>query len=264
MSIWKFLDDLKISVWCICLEERDDRYQEVSKEFKRVGLFSRVNFHRPKRDPNGGRIGSWDSHVHCMSQKENVKLIFEDDIKFQDGWETGMLDAIEFLKTNDFKDWDLLRLGGVICSYDSTSNVKSIHLCQTANIHAYFINERFAKHVIKGSHNTYPHMIDDYITDIVSKDYVSYPDVVIQKNDENGSDNIWATVDSWDIMQTVIQGKNTWEFCQVWSNRFAWMLRCLPKKVQLHINPFGFLYPLIKGVVLVNYVKSFCTRKKSE
>jgi hypothetical protein len=259
MSIWKFLDELKISVWCICLEERDDRHQAVLKEFKKVGLLDRVNFHRPKRDPNGGRIGSWDSHIHCMSQKENIKLIFEDDIKFQDGWEAGMVDVIKFLKTNYLKDWDLLRLGGVIQSYDRTSNVQSIHLCKTWNIHAYFINPNGLKKISK-TYDNYPHMLDDYIIEALDKDYITYPDIVIQKNDENGSDNQWAILYGGNIIQMLIQGKYTWEFCQVWSNVLAWNIRCFPKKVQAHINPYGFLYPVVKGLIFLGYIRNLCQR----
>lgn len=71
--------------YCISLVEQDDRYRRACAEFHRVGLCSRVVFHRPERARNTDR-GIWASHravaQEAVRRGEHRVLIMEDDVRF--------------------------------------------------------------------------------------------------------------------------------------------------------------------------------------
>jgi hypothetical protein len=82
--MWPF-DDIR----CICLAERDDRYVNAKGVLDSVGC--PVRFFRPQRSPHGCAFGCYQSHYICVKEayeagKQSL-LIFEDDIKFNAGWE---------------------------------------------------------------------------------------------------------------------------------------------------------------------------------
>ena len=84
---WSFAD----AVYCISLEERDDRMARAAAEFHRIGLCRRVLFYRPTRHPTRVIEGIWDAHRavarHALERSpversvERV-LILEDDVRF--------------------------------------------------------------------------------------------------------------------------------------------------------------------------------------
>ena len=81
---WSFTD----AVYCISLEERDDRMLAAAREFHRVGLCRRVLFYRPNRHPNRVIEGIWEAHRavarHARGRDRAVErvLILEDDVRF--------------------------------------------------------------------------------------------------------------------------------------------------------------------------------------
>lgn len=81
---WSFVD----GVWCISLQDREDRARLAAGEFHRLGLCGRVEFYRPGR-PGAGvppREAIWRSHKAVMRKALESScaraLIFEDDVKF--------------------------------------------------------------------------------------------------------------------------------------------------------------------------------------
>jgi hypothetical protein len=78
---------------CICLQERDDRFLEVSEQFHEYGLCRLVEFYRPSRPSlteceklgiqRRGGYGVWSSHRHVilktLQHKLSRCLTFEDD-----------------------------------------------------------------------------------------------------------------------------------------------------------------------------------------
>jgi hypothetical protein len=84
---WSFAD----AVYCISLEERDDRMARAAAEFHRIGLCRRVLFHRPSRHRSRVIEGIWDAHRavarHALDRSSLYRsvervLILEDDVRF--------------------------------------------------------------------------------------------------------------------------------------------------------------------------------------
>lgn len=79
---WSFID----TVYCISLEERDDRMRLAAAELHRVGLCRRVLFYRPRRHPVRVIEGIWESHRavarHALESGATSALILEDDAVF--------------------------------------------------------------------------------------------------------------------------------------------------------------------------------------
>lgn len=79
---WSFAD----AVYCISLEERDDRMQAAAREFHRIGLCRRVLFFRPARHPTRVIEGIWEAHRavarHALERGAERVLVMEDDVRF--------------------------------------------------------------------------------------------------------------------------------------------------------------------------------------
>jgi len=100
-------------IYCINLDRRPERWQEVCREFDSVGIlhrvqrFSGIEHEHPRR-------GCALSHAACIEKARrsgcrNV-LIFEDDLRWR-MWDPKLLEkAIEVLKRDD--RWELFYLGG--------------------------------------------------------------------------------------------------------------------------------------------------------
>eukprot|EP00929_Paragymnodinium_shiwhaense_P070476 TRINITY_DN35687_c0_g1_i1.p1 TRINITY_DN35687_c0_g1~~TRINITY_DN35687_c0_g1_i1.p1 ORF type:complete len:290 (+),score=50.84 TRINITY_DN35687_c0_g1_i1:87-872(+) len=75
---------------CINLIERDDRFKHMKSEFARVGLKDRVHWHRPRKHPEGGRVGCFESHLAlfkaALDQGANFAVVCEDDLQFSSKW----------------------------------------------------------------------------------------------------------------------------------------------------------------------------------
>ena len=92
-TLWKQLN--KGTFWCICLQERDDRYRESSDEFHKYGLCRLVEYYRPVRPSKeecakrsvtrASWYGIWNSTKHVVSTSlargESRCFSFEDDCR---------------------------------------------------------------------------------------------------------------------------------------------------------------------------------------
>jgi hypothetical protein len=79
---WSFLD----GIYCISLQNRDDRAASAAAQFHRLGLCNRIVFYRPRKHPTKPVIGIWESHravaVHALARGQRTVLILEDDVLF--------------------------------------------------------------------------------------------------------------------------------------------------------------------------------------
>jgi GR25 family glycosyltransferase involved in LPS biosynthesis len=211
-------------------------------EFRRVGLENKVVYYRPERDIRGGRIGCWLSHVACMQralESGSHALIFEDDVKFIDGWDKSIGDIKKFL--SEEPEWDIFRIGAFISSFESPSaSTSNIWRAKCWNTHAILMNVEFMRRLLSSElvhhpENTHLH-IDDYYHDTKEfSDFVLASPICYQKNDM-GTDNHWFPSDTY---QNIIQNKYLYEFFQMASNYIAWYLRWLPTGAQQYMNPFS-------------------------
>ena len=190
MDPWKFLDNLNIKVYCICLQERQDRYYSSLEEFKRIGLDTRVQYYRPQKNKIGGRIGCWESHKWCITQTNGMCLIFEDDIKFSNDWYTQLYTIEKFLR--ETKNWNMFYLGGIVCElFEQTNDVSQTNCITT---HSYFLSQNCVEY-LKTSVNFNPVLyerlqLDVYYYRNFKHNYILNHPICYQ---DNGiSDNNWS------------------------------------------------------------------------
>ena len=237
--MWDFLNNFSIDVWCICLKERDDRFEYVKKEFKKVDLINLVKFHRPNRNSNGAR-GCLSSHKFCAetSLKTNRhSLVFEDDVFFSDDWEEKLDTIIDFLSSNE--NWDILRLGCAITSLIKQSSVKNIWKCKSYNTHAIIYNKKITHQLFDMSNFVDNTHIDDYLHDSNYLDY-SLVDMCYQKA-ELGSDNDWF---GCDIIQKFMLQPLVYEKIQKYNNKQMTYIHFLPIYIQECVSMWNILMKL--------------------
>ncbi len=120
------VNDFFDKVYCINLERREDRWQQCTKEFDRLGIeverFEAIDGNTCGLDSaapplnwtkmKAGGVGCTLSHVKILKKAKangykNV-LVLEDDIEFCENF---LEEASDFLNTVP-KDWDLIYMGG--------------------------------------------------------------------------------------------------------------------------------------------------------
>ena len=238
-DIWSFLDKYNIQVWCISLEERNDRYTYVCNEFKKVGLYDRVNFHRPPRNPRSGREGCLISHLTCMKEaNKNFKhaLVFEDDVKFTDDWQNPIEEIKIFLENDN--TWDIFRFGCVLAYFEHKSTYsEKIWKAKSYNNHAIIYNKSLMQNILeKGLEKTTVH-IDGYLHDNAKINDYSLINPICYQKAGLSSDNNWF---SCKFLQNMMENKYIFERLQYINNRQVWMMRFLPIKIQDKINIWTF------------------------
>jgi GR25 family glycosyltransferase involved in LPS biosynthesis len=76
--------------YCLTLKETPERTQRAKERFDLLGM--NVEFFIAEKHKNGGRYGCWDSHIKIWelanSKKENIVIVFEDDIIINESLET--------------------------------------------------------------------------------------------------------------------------------------------------------------------------------
>jgi len=140
---WDFFDRL----YCIPLEEREDRRQAAAAQFSRVGLEGKVEFVLVKRHPSDVEQGIYESHMACLrkgldSGAENI-VVFEDDVLFD------RFDPERFLRCTRFlsrhPDWKVLLLGALIRSSRKTEEPAIREVRYQSLAHAYALNRSYAE-----------------------------------------------------------------------------------------------------------------------
>jgi len=164
--------DTHFKIYCICLKERDDRYQQVCAEFKKMGIFEKIMFYRPDPDPIGT---SFSSTLACLNHAlihdplKNI-LIFEDDVCFL---------SMRFLRIafNEWfiysqTEWDTIRLGywkGIFI--ENLDGVFYRGNCRAA--HAIIYSPWFARKLLDDT-RTYKEkgIIDQYLSHVSGRHYL--------------------------------------------------------------------------------------------
>ena len=248
--MWEFLNKLNIDVWCICLMERDDKYNIVKKEFKKVGLINHVKFHRPYKHAENGRIGCFNSHKFCMFNslnKNKHSLVFEDDVQFSDDWEDKLNSIKIFLYSGIL--WDILKFGSAIDYIIKQSPIKNICNYKSFNTHAILYNTKLIQKY-KNDVSFNPNVCKLHIDQLFRADddimeYGLVNSMCYQRYCE--SDNIWK--DKL-IHQKIWQSKFT-ILIQKTHNNQKKLCMYLPFHIQKHINIIDipvFIYINIKSI----------------
>ncbi|MGD0279827.1 MAG: glycosyltransferase [Smithella sp.] len=140
---WDFFD----RIYCISLEEREDRRQAAAKSFAEVGLNGKVEFVLVKPHPFNIEQGMYESHMTCLRRgletgAENI-VVFEDDVIFDRFDAKHFKQCTQFLKENP--GWKVLLLGALIRSSRTTTNPFIQKVRYQSLAHAYALNRPYAE-----------------------------------------------------------------------------------------------------------------------
>ena len=140
---WDFFD----CIYCISLENREDRQRAAEASFAKVGLTGKVEFVLVKPHPLNIEQGIYDSHMTCLRKgleagAESI-IVFEDDIMFD------RFDAEHFRQCTQFlaehPDWKVLLLGALIRFSRKTTNHFIQKVGYQSLAHAYVLNRPYAE-----------------------------------------------------------------------------------------------------------------------
>lgn len=159
------MNDYFDAIYCINLNDRYDRWLQVSQSFKENAV-DVVRF--PAIKHKDGRIGCIKSHVEILKCAKQNKLknvlIFEDDVKFIDSIVCNTFNQLPF-------DWELCYLG---------ANLHSSLYRYSENL--FTINNAFSTHAIAYNHTIYDKIIDKYNDIEILDNYSDIYDVWLSKN----------------------------------------------------------------------------------
>ena len=144
-NVWDFFD----RIYCISIEERQDRRRAAAAAFSRVGLTGKVEFVIVKRHPSDVEQGMYESHMTCLRKgleagAERI-VIFEDDVVFARYDPEHFRQCTRFLL--EHPDWKVLLLGALIRSSRKTTHPFIQKVGYQSLGHAYAINRSYAESV---------------------------------------------------------------------------------------------------------------------
>jgi GR25 family glycosyltransferase involved in LPS biosynthesis len=106
-------------IFCINLDRRSDRWENVQQEFQKHGIenverFSAIdgNIHNITTNLLSGEIGCLLSHIEIVKKAKELGLknylVFEDDVEFKNNFN----ELFDKFNTQLPEDWDMVYLGG--------------------------------------------------------------------------------------------------------------------------------------------------------
>lgn len=142
-NVWDYFD----RIYCISLEEREDRRKAAAKSFANVGLTGHVEFVLVKPHPHNIEQGMYESHMTCLQKglEAGAKsiVVFEDDVIFDRFHPEHFAQCTGFLE--DHPDWKVLLLGALIRSSRKTENLYIQKVRYQSLAHAYALNRPYAE-----------------------------------------------------------------------------------------------------------------------
>ena len=175
---WEFFDRL----YCISLQEREDRRKSALKEFSKVGLADRVEFVIGERHPYDMEQGVYESHMMCLRKgleagARNI-IVFEDDVEFDRFDPERLRSCTEFLRQHP--EWKVLLLGALIRSSRKTTNPCVQKVRYQSLTHAYALNRHYAETL---AYEPWQGIVNDTLFRPLTYDvYAIYPMCAFQKN----------------------------------------------------------------------------------
>jgi hypothetical protein len=142
-SSWDFFD----RIYCISLEDREDRRQAAAASFATVGLAGKVEFVLVKPHPSNREQGMYESHMTCLRKgleagAKNI-VVFEDDVIFDRFDARRLRQCTQFLAGHP--EWKVLLLGALIRKSRKTTDpcIKKVRYQSLA--HAYALHRAYAE-----------------------------------------------------------------------------------------------------------------------
>ena len=143
ISGWDFFD----RIYCLSLEEREDRRRAAAESFAKVGIADKVEFVLVQPHPSNIEQGMYESHMTCLRKgleagAENI-VVFEDDVIFDRFDAAHFKQCTQFLADNT--NWKVLLLGALISSSRKTNNPFIQKVRYQSLAHAYALNRHYAE-----------------------------------------------------------------------------------------------------------------------
>ena len=188
---WDYFD----RIYCISLEEREDRRQAAAVSFSTVGLTEKVEFVIVKRHPSNIEQGMYESHMTCLRKgleagAERI-VVFEDDVAFDRFDAERFKQSIQFLVENP--KWKVLLLGALIRSSRRTANPFIQKVGYQSLAHAYALNRPYAETL---AYQPWQGIVLDTLFRPLTNDlYAVYPMFAFQNDFASDNDNKYAGIE---------------------------------------------------------------------
>lgn len=178
------INDFFDAIYCINLDERLDRWEQVQTEFKKLGVENVKRFSAVRNEK--GAIGCRESHLNIIKETKELGLknvlIFEDDVLVLGEHLNKIESALNELKT---LDWELFYFGATVDPNvgrlsSVTPTIVRTNFAYTT--HAYAINNSIFDFILENA--PYQPIIDVfYNRNIVTrgKSYIINPMLCIQQ-----------------------------------------------------------------------------------
>ena len=181
---WDFFD----RIYCISLEEREDRRQAAQASFAKVGLTGKVEFVLVRPHPSNIEQGMYESHMTCLRKglEAGAKsiVVFEDDVIFDRFDAEHFVQCVRFLQENP--RWKVLLLGALIRSSRTTNNPFIQKVRYQSLAHAYALNRPYAETL---AYQPWQEIVIDTIFRPLNDDiYAAYPMFAFQNDFTSDND----------------------------------------------------------------------------
>ncbi|MDJ0623540.1 MAG: hypothetical protein QNJ17_11280 [Desulfocapsaceae bacterium] len=186
---WTFFD----KIYCISIDQRRDRREQVKKQFAEVGMLERVEFAIVDKHPTNPEQGIFESHMACL-QKGLARggrhiLVFEDDVFFQTYNSSVLRGVCDYLDTG--VKWNGLFLGCMVDGSTRTAEKNLMKITYRTLAHAYALNRPFAEKLVQNSWKGIP--FDEFLRLNQEEFYAIYPMCAFQGL--SGTDNQRIAID---------------------------------------------------------------------
>jgi GR25 family glycosyltransferase involved in LPS biosynthesis len=183
---WGFFDQ----IYCISVDQREDRRAEARTQFVKVGLLDKVEFVIVKKHPRNLEQGIFESHMTCIGKgieanASNI-LIFEDDVQFERFSRANLSRCVDFLLENP--DWNALFFGCLVAGSKKTENECVIKVKYRSLAHAYVLNRRFAEILAKKPWQDIA--FDSVLSSFKEGLYAVYPSFAFQSNSRTDNESV--------------------------------------------------------------------------
>ena len=183
---WEYFDQ----IYCISVDEREDRRADAKIEFGKVGLLDKVKFVIAKKHPCNPEQGIFESHRSCIrkgieANASNI-VIFEDDIRFERFSPANLKRCIEFLSADS--NWNALFFGCLVAGSKKTENECVIKVKYRSLAHAYVLNRRFAEILAKKPWQDIA--FDSMLSSFKEGFYAVYPSFAFQSNSRTDNESV--------------------------------------------------------------------------
>jgi GR25 family glycosyltransferase involved in LPS biosynthesis len=177
-GLWAFFE----KIYCISVEEREDRRQEARRQFDGVGLTGRVEFVIVKKHPIDPEQGIYESHLECFRRGVHDGaqhlLVFEDDVVFDRFSPRVLADCVRFLSLHD--SWDMFFFGCLTSGSRRTANASVLKIRYRSLAHAYAVRGSFAETLLGTPRRGRPY--DALLSSLAGEYYAAYPSFAFQSS----------------------------------------------------------------------------------